>query len=55
MSVANSKPIVQLLICVPAGLLLGGALLFPFRHSRESALYAFGMVKDALMQKWSKA
>ena len=55
MSVANSKPIVQLLICVPAGLLLGGALLLPFRHSRESALYAFGMVKDALMQKWSKA
>jgi O-antigen/teichoic acid export membrane protein len=55
MAFANSSPIVQLLVCVPIGLLLGGTLLLPFRRSRESAFYAFNIIKGALMQQGSRA
>lgn len=56
MAFANSSPIVQLLVCAPVGLILGGALLLPVRRSRESAFYAFHKVKSALMQRrWSTA
>jgi PST family polysaccharide transporter len=52
---ANASPILQLLVCAPIGLLLGGALLLPFRRSRESAFYAFNIIKGALMRQWSRA
>lgn len=55
MAFANSSPILQLLVCAPIGLLLGGALLLPFRRSRESAFYAFNIIKGALMRQWSRA
>ena len=55
MAFANSSPILQLLVCAPIGLLFGGALLLPFPRSRESAFYAFTMIKSALMQRWSGA
>ena len=51
----HSLPIVQLLICAPVGLLLGSAALMPFRHFRESALFAFASVRKTLMQKWGTA
>jgi PST family polysaccharide transporter len=55
MAFANLSPILQLLVCAPIGLFLGGALLLPIRRSRESALYAFNMVKGALIQRWRTA
>ena len=55
MAFASSSPIMQLLVCAPIGLFLGGALLLPFRRSRESAFYALNLVKGALMQPWSRA
>jgi len=55
MAFDNSAPIVQLLICAPLGLLLGGAVLLLFRRSRESSLYAFNAVKGALVEQWSRA
>jgi len=55
MAFTNSSPILQLLVCAPIGLIFGGALLLPFRRSRESAFYAFNIIKGALMQQWSKA
>lgn len=50
-AVANSSPIVQLLVCVPTGLLLGGALMLPFRRSRESALFAFMTLKGVILRQ----
>lgn len=55
MAFANSTPILQLLVCVPIGLLLGGAMLLPFRRCRESAFYAFKIIKDVLIQQRSRA
>jgi O-antigen/teichoic acid export membrane protein len=53
--VAHAAPVVQLLVCVPCGLIIGGVLLLPFRRSRESAFYAFRMVKGVISKRWSKA
>ena len=55
MAVANRLPIVQLLICVPAGLLFGAVLLMPFRRARESAFNAYNAVKEVVIKQWSKA
>lgn len=54
-AVANSSPIVQLLVCAPAGMLVGGALMLPFRRSRENVFFAFNTLKGVLMQQWSRA
>jgi PST family polysaccharide transporter len=55
MAFANSPPIVQLLVCAPIGLFLGGSLLLAFRRSRESASYAFNAVKKTFMQQWNRS
>lgn len=52
---ANSSPIFQLLVCAPVGLLLGIAILMPFRHYRESAGFAFNMAKDTFNQVLKRA
>jgi len=55
MAFANSGPIVQLLVCAPLGVVIGGLSLLPFRRPRDSAFYAFNMVKGVLVKQWSKA
>ena len=55
MALANSSPIVQVLVCAPIGLFLGGALLLLFRRSRESGFYALNVVKGAVLQQWGRA
>lgn len=51
MTVAGSSPIVQLSVCVPAGVLFGGALLIPFRSFREDACFAFNTAKGAILEQ----
>lgn len=55
MTVPNASSIVQLLVCVPIGLLFGGAMLIPFRRSRESAVFAFKAIKVVLLHQSGKA
>lgn len=53
MAVQNLGPVLQLLLCAPIGLLGGAALMLPFRRSRESALYAWNMMRGTLVQRSS--
>lgn len=55
MTVEHAAPIVQLLVCVPAGLGAGAALIFLFRRPRQSAFYAWNAVKSSLVRQWSGA
>jgi O-antigen/teichoic acid export membrane protein len=43
--VQNAAPLVQLLICVPIGIVGGGALILLFRRPRESAFYAWNIFR----------
>jgi O-antigen/teichoic acid export membrane protein len=54
-AVGNFSPIVQLLVCAPTGLLVGGALLLPFRRNRENVFFVFNTLKGVIMQQWSRA
>ncbi|MBZ5623487.1 MAG: lipopolysaccharide biosynthesis protein [Acidobacteriia bacterium] len=55
MTVEHAAPIVQLLVCVPAGLGAGAALIFLFRRPRASASFAWNTVKSSLVRQWSGA
>jgi hypothetical protein len=55
MAVAGYSPFVQLLVCVPTGLLLGGALLLPFRSFREDAFFTFTTVKKTFLMRFAQA
>ena len=55
MAVAGSSPIVQLSVCVPAGVLFGGVLLMPFRSFRDDAFFAFNTAKGAILEQWNRA
>ncbi len=51
MAVAGSSPIVQLSVCVPAGVLFGSGLLMPFRSFREDARFAINTAKGAILER----
>jgi O-antigen/teichoic acid export membrane protein len=55
MTCADSPPFIQLIVCAPLGFAIGLTILMPFRHSRESTLYAFNAVRTVLMRQWSGA
>lgn len=55
MTVEQAAPLVQLLVCVPAGLGAGAALIFLFRRPRASASYAWNTVKSSLVRQGSGA
>lgn len=50
-AVADFSPLVQLLVCVPGGLVFGGALLMPFPTFREHARSTFKALKGAIIQQ----
>jgi len=52
-AVSNSLPIVQVIVCTPVGLIIGGASLLLFRRFRENGLYALSVVKSAV-QQWGE-
>lgn len=54
-AVAGFSPLVQLLVCVPTGLLAGSALLMPIPSFREDARSAFKAVRGAVMQQLAPA
>lgn len=51
----NLAPIVQLLICVPFGIISGITAAFLFKHTRLSLLYAIGTAKGVLDRAQAKA
>jgi PST family polysaccharide transporter len=51
---ANARPIVQLLVCCPVGVLVGGALMLLFPHPRQSAFFVAGKVTNALKARFAK-
>ena len=53
MAFQNLAPILQLLICAPIGFVGGAALMLPFRRSRETAMYAWNMIRGTLVQRSS--
>lgn len=54
-TVIHVHPIMQLLICAPVGLLAGAALMLLFPKPRESAFFAGGKIKNALLAKFASA
>jgi PST family polysaccharide transporter len=46
-------PVMQVLICAPIGVLGGAVLTLPFRRFRESAIYAWNMIRGILVQRRS--
>lgn len=51
MTVEQSAPIVQLLVCVPIGLAVGYVGMLMFRRPRQSASYAWSTVQTSLAQR----
>lgn len=49
----HARPIVQLLVCVPAGLGVGTALLLLFPRPRQSAFFAGNKVRNALKARFA--
>jgi PST family polysaccharide transporter len=52
--VINAHPVVQLLVCCPTGILVGGALMLLFPHPRQSAFFVAGKVNNALKARFAK-
>jgi PST family polysaccharide transporter len=55
MLVKNVAPAIQLLVCAPAGLGAGVALVMIFDRPRQSALYTWNTVRSSLVRRWSAA
>jgi O-antigen/teichoic acid export membrane protein len=51
--VGNASPIVQLLVCVPVGAIVGGALILLFPQPRHSAFFVSGKIADALRARFA--
>jgi PST family polysaccharide transporter len=54
MAVVNLSPVMQLLVCAPTGLLIGGAFLMPFRRFRENFLFTIKGLKGTLIGQWGQ-
>ncbi len=51
MAASNLSPLMQVLVCMPTGLLVGGALLMPFRRFRENFLFTVKGLKGTLIDQ----
>jgi PST family polysaccharide transporter len=53
MTVEHATPITQLLVCGPVSIAATAASICVFRRPRQSALYAWKVVKTSLVRHWS--
>lgn len=54
-TVSQAHPFVQLLVCTPVGLVAGTALMLLFPRPRQSAFFAAGKIKSALLARFAAA
>jgi O-antigen/teichoic acid export membrane protein len=50
---ANARPVVQLLVCCPVGILVGAALMLLFPHPRQSVFFIARKIKSQLIARFS--
>ncbi len=53
--VEHTAPTVQLLVCGPVGLGVGAVVILMFPRPRQSAFYAWGMIKRALIARFARS
>jgi hypothetical protein len=53
-AMANAHPAVQLLVCCPVGVVVGGALMLLFPTPRQSAFFVAGKITNALKMRFAE-